>query len=300
MNLIVNLLPEIDQKDHWHTKTSSSKVLCVGVIAALDNNQNHSQTLLCFQKHDLEAYVLDEGQFSRRIRRLTEYIPRLVEQIALLAQAGLSEFPLKQIEKDMYVIDTKPIPICQNIRIHKSHLAKNHLRKETVKTKQGKFRRATDDDYRGYCASKREYYYGFKLNLLQDCLSIPREYSIHPGSAGDVDCLKSLNLNLPNQAEILGDKIYEDNFLEESLAELYGLKLEPIRKKNSKKMFLSDYTMELAKSSFRESIETTFSFFTNRIRAVSLDGFVTKIHLAVVGRSIAQLFKLDLLAIWVS
>ena len=106
MQLIVNLLPELDQDDHWHTRVSGSKVLCIDVIAFLDNNQNHSKTLLEFQKHGLGEYVLNEGQFNRRIQRLTEYIPQLVEKIALLAQAGLPEFPLKQIEKDILISPT--------------------------------------------------------------------------------------------------------------------------------------------------------------------------------------------------
>lgn len=187
--------------------------------------------------------------------------------------------------------------MCQNIRISNCHLANNHKSKEKVKClKTGRFRKKVDEDYRGYCASKREYFYGFKLNLVKNCLDLPREYSIHTGSTGDLECLKTLNLNLPPNSYLLGDKAYNNLQLEEDfreIKEMNNLKLDPIRKRNTKQMYDSDYYIELGKRILRRPIETLFSQLNCKIQATSLDGFVIKIHLTVLGRSIQQLLKLN-------
>jgi hypothetical protein len=299
MNLIVKLVPDIDQQDHYLTVVPSSKVLCVAAVADICNGKNHQKTLAEFAVRDLPDFVLDKSQFSRRITRLDCIVPQLVEEIAIYGESQLDQFPLKQIEKQTYVVDTKPISMCQNIRIPNCHLAKNHKSKEKVENKKtGRLRKKVDEDYRGYCASKREFYYGFKLNLMKNCLELPREYSIHTGKTGDLDCYRSLNLNLPPNSEILGDKAYNDLQLEQdckNLPEFQNLKLNPIRKRKTKQMYNSDYYIELGKRLERRPIETLFSQFNTKIQATSLNGFVMKIHFSVLGRSIQQLLKLNLL-----
>jgi hypothetical protein len=86
--------------------------------------------------------------------------------------------------------------------------------------------------------------------------------SIHTGKTGDLDCYRSLNLNLPPNSEILGDKAYNDLQLEQdckNLPEFQNLKLNPIRKRKTKQMYNSDYCIELGKRIERRPIETLFS-----------------------------------------
>jgi hypothetical protein len=257
-------------------------------------------TLSEFRVTGLKEFVLHKSQFSRRILSLDCIVCEIVELLAVYSESQLDKYPIKQVEKYTFVVDTKPIPICLNIRIQNSHLANNNKSKEKVENKKtGNMRKKVDEDFRGYCASKREYYYGVKLNLLKNCLDMPREYSIHPARTGDLDCLKSLNLNLPPNSEILGDKAYSDLQLQEdcrSLPQFKNLKLSPILKKNTKQMYNSDYYNELSKRILRRPIETLFSLLKNNIQATSLNGFVMKIHFSVLSRSIQQMLKLDLLA----
>lgn len=299
MNMIVKFLPNIDHVDHYLTVVPSSKVLCVAVLADIRNSKNHQRTLKEFRLENLESFVLDKSQFSRRIIRLDCYVQQIVEKIAIFAESQLDTFPLKQVEKYTYVVDTKPIAICQNIRIPNCHLANNHKsRQKVLNKKTGRLRKKVDEDYRGYCASKREYFYGFKLNLMKNCLDFPREYSIHTGNSGDLNCFKSLNFNLPPNSEILGDKAYNDIQLEEdfkNLSEHQNINLNPIRKKKTNQMYNSDYYKELGERLFRRPIETLFSQFDKKIQATSLDGFVMKIHFSILSRSIQQLLKLKLL-----
>jgi hypothetical protein len=298
--MIVKLYPAIDSSDHYNTIVPTSKVLIVGVIADIKYFGNHQRTLAEFKIVGLLDFVLYKGQFSRRIRRLDCLVAELVNKLAHYSQSFIDRFALKQVDENEFVVDTKPVPICQNIRIPKCRLVDNHLIKEKIKNKKNnKYRKKVAEDYRGLCASKNQYYYGFKLNIIKNCLEIPFEYSIHPARIGDIECLKSLNLNLPNNSNLLADKAYNDSELEEMLKELYGINLQPIRKKNSKQMFNSDSFIEFCKRICRKPIETMFSQFTTLktpFQAVTLDGFLIKIHLSVLSRSLQQMLKLNLLA----
>lgn len=153
MIVIVNFLKSIDWKDHWLVQMPTSEILCLAVVAGMDNDNNHEKTIVEFEREKVFDCVLSKSQFGRRLIPVIDYIPVLVEKIAGFAEQSLNNrFPLKQIERSIYKIDTKPIPICKNIRISNCHLAQNHKSKQKVKSKStGKMRKVVDEDYRGYC-----------------------------------------------------------------------------------------------------------------------------------------------------
>ena len=53
------------------------------------------------------------------------------------------------------------------------------------------------EEYRGYIASKKRYFYGVRVQLLTTKSGIPVEFVFMPGSASDVRALNALPLNLP-------------------------------------------------------------------------------------------------------
>jgi Transposase DDE domain len=299
IDMIVKLYPKIDFNDHYNTIVPTSKVICIGIIADIKFSSNHQATLAEFKTAGLDEFKLDKSQFSRRIRLVDCLVEELTTALAYYSQSQLDTFPMKQIDKNEYVVDTKPVAICHNIRISRCKLVGNHLIKTKIKNKKNeKYRKKVNEDYRGLCASKHQYYYGFKLNIIKNCLDLPVEYSIHPASCGDIECLKSMNLNLPVNSNLLADKAYNDIELEQNLKEFYGINLKPIRKKNSKQMYNSDSFLEFCKRICRKPIETMFSQFSTLktpFHAVTLEGFLIKIHLSVLSRSIQQLLKLNLL-----
>src|SRR5262249_28468021 len=71
----------------------------------------------------------------------------------------------------IYVIDSLPIAVCDHIRIRRSKLY-------------------SDEDFRGYQASKKRYFYGLKIHLMVTQEGQPVECFLTPGSFGDVDALK--------------------------------------------------------------------------------------------------------------
>src|SRR5216684_1968419 len=85
---------------------------------------------------------------------------------------GHRKMPWERKSADtIYVIDSLPIAVCDNIRIRRSKIY-------------------SDENFRGYQASKKRYFYGLKIHLMVTQDGQPVECFLTPGSFGDVDALK--------------------------------------------------------------------------------------------------------------
>ena len=152
--------------------------------------------------------MLSKSRFSRRLHRIKELFIVLFN---LLAQTW------KMLNTEaIYVIDSIPVAVCDNIRIRRSKIY-------------------SDEDFRGYQASKKRYFYGLKIHLMVTKDGQPVECSLTQGSFGDVDALKYYAYALPDGSIIYADKAYNDYAIEDLLKEVDHIHLIPMRKKNSKR-----------------------------------------------------------------
>lgn len=112
----------------------------------------------------------DKSGFTRQLHRLHDTLKTL---FLALGQH------LKHLHTQArYVIDSFPVAVCDNVRIKRCRLL-------------------TGEAYRGYSASKRRYFYGFKVQLLMTHDGLPVEVYIHAGSEADITGLKALEPQLP-------------------------------------------------------------------------------------------------------
>lgn len=163
-----------------------------------------------------------------------------------------------------YMIDSFPVAAYRNIRIKRSKL----LRGEA---------------YRGYNASKREYFYGFKVQVITDSKGIPLDYYLTAGSVHDNTAFQSMPVDLPPKSQLYADSAYTNYDLEDLYAECEGVALLSERKSNSKK---PDHPARaFLKKKYRKRIEVTFSeitaLFPRKIHAVTPEGFILKIILFI-------------------
>jgi hypothetical protein len=282
-SVIVNVLASHEITDHYHTQVPSSEVLTLAVFACLECSGNYTKALRILQQEDIFSRFLHKSRFSRRLIVLIDLVPLVISHLASLSQGRLKQDICYRLERSVFIVDTKPLPFCQNIRIYRCRLVGNRWGK-------------VDPIWRGYTASKRQYFYGFKLNLLTNCLGVPQEYSLHPGSTGDLATLYHLSLDLPWTSEILADKIYNSANIEEYLAS-QGITLSAIRKDNAKRG--REYTGQLRVSMLRKTIETALSMYSElvpRLRVVSLTGAAIKVHLSVLAFSFFQCFRLGIVS----
>lgn len=281
--LVVNTLNNYNYTDHYHTKVPSSEVLTLGIYACLENSGNYSKTLREFGESSVFNQILEKSRFGRRLAKVIDFVPLVIDLVQQQSRVVILNNPTLTTQRNTFVIDTKPIPICENIRIYRCKLTNNRWKR-------------VDEDYRGFTASKRQYYYGFKLSLLTDSLGIPKEYCLNLASTGDLQSFYYLNLDLPTNSEILADKIYNCSNTENYL-KTQNIYLKPIRKKNMK--IGRNYQEQLRVRMFRRSIETALSMYSElvpRLRAVTINGCAIKAHLSVLAFSFYQAFRVGVLS----
>ncbi|MEH2001812.1 MAG: hypothetical protein V7L00_24280 [Nostoc sp.] len=113
-----------------------------------------------------------------------------------------------------------------------------------------------------------------------------------PGSTADLRALNSLPLNLPSDSQIYADSAYTDYTAEDDLVDSSEMKLEVMRKKNSKR---SDKPyIQYIKQSTRHYIETVFSAITSMhpkfIHAVTYEGFLLKLQSFIFAFTLKKAF----------
>jgi hypothetical protein len=213
------------------------------------------------KQHGYIPSMVSKSRFNRRLHRMKEIF---IVVFDLLAQTW------KTLNTEaVYMIDSLPIAVCDNIRIRRSKIY-------------------SGEDFRGYQASKKRYFYGLKIHLMVTQEGQPVECFLTHGSFGDVDALKYYAYALPDGAIIYADKAYNDYEIEDLLQEIEHIHLLPIRKKNSKRALSP--SLSFVQSYHRKRVETAGSLITQllpkSIHVVTSQGFELKVALFVIASSL--------------
>lgn len=251
-----DIMKEIGHKEQKNRNVSDAEIITTALIAA-KYFHGHIDNAISFVKGTgLMPRMLSKSRFNRRIHAIYELIICLFFNIAEL---------IKKINiASEYIIDSFPVPVCENIRITRSRIVKGN-------------------QYRGYKPSLRKYFYGFTIQIIATVDGVPIEFAILPGSYHDIDGLKNMFFNLPEGSIIYGDSAYTDYSYEQDCMEAENIKMMISRKSNSKRKHQpwQEYLISVS----RKRIETTFSqisaMFPKRIHAVTADGFLLKVILFI-------------------
>ena len=113
-----------------------------------------------------------------------------------------------------------------------------------------------------------------------------------PGCYHDIDGMKNMFFNLPENSTVYGDSAYTDYNCEDIWNEAQGINLMIARKSNTKRPH--EPWENFLISNFRKRVETTFSqissMFPKRIHAVTVDGFLMKVILFIFVFTINEKF----------
>ena len=238
---------------------SDAEVMTTSIVAGLFFSGNMEKSRIFLQEHGYIPKMLEKSRFNRRQHKIAE--------LFLVVFDLLGDFWKQWNEKSVYVIDSFPVSACDNYRIQRCHLYEG-------------------EDWRGYQASKRRYFYGLKIHWMVTEQGRPGEFFLTPGSWSDTRALKMYNFDLPEGSLVTGDKAYTDYAFEDLLDEAH-LDLQPLRKKNSKRPVPPwiNYLM----SCYRKIIETTGSLMEQllpkHIHAVTPQGFELKVAIFVLATS---------------
>lgn len=183
------------------------------------------------------------GGYVQRLNRLHEVFPCLVEQV-------LEDFAPQGMLQHVRLVDSMPIMMAHEKRSSTAKVAPELANK-------------------GYCASKKMYFYGVKLHLLAfrrpGTLPVPDYIGLSPGSDNDLSVLRGILPRL-HDCELYGDKIYADAELVERLAREQNVRLyTPIKKKKGQKeLTLTDRVYSEIVSGVRQPIESFFNWLQEK------------------------------------
>ena len=254
--LVDDLLKEMNHKEHNNRYFTDGQVITTALVSALYFRGNQTMALGYMDSH-VFAKVLKKSGFTKRLHRLKEIL-----MFIFLRIGRVFKYLCREME---YIMDSFPVKVCHNIRISRCKIFRN-------------------EKYRGYNASKRENFYGVKIQLVTTAGGIPVEMYLVEGAEHDSQILKRMYHDLPPESSLYGDSGYTNYEIGDMLLEAEQVRLMTSRKKNLKRKDIP--AVAFIKEHMRKRIETSISqicaLMPRHINAVTADGFIIKLILFVM------------------
>jgi len=251
-----DLLKAIGHREDGRRRVWDSEVITTGLVSALYFGGHHGNAIGFMKTTGLVPNMLGKSRFSRRVHEVFGLVYGLFEQVGHFFKRASCEME--------YVIDSFPVPVCDNIRISRCRMLEG-------------------EQWRGWKASMRRYFYGAKVHLLVTKDGVPVEFGFVPGNEGDALALRKMPLELPEGSEVYADAGYTNYEIEDQMLEADGVALKASRKSNSRRKDSASWSY--IKEQRRKIVETTISgiksLFLRRIHAVTFRGWLLKITLFI-------------------
>lgn len=209
------------------------------------------------------AFKIERTVYNRRKRRLLPY----QDAIRMKLAESFNEF------EDVFIVDSMPLEICRIARSSRSKICKEEPYSMPAK---------------GYCASQKMYYYGYKLHAVCSLQGVFQAIDLTPANVHDIHYLDDIGLQL-SDCTLLGDKGYLSSTVQLNLFESANIRLDTPKRANQK-AYRPQFSL-FRKA--RKRIETLFSqmcdqFMVRRNYAKSFDGFRTRILTKITAMTIIQ------------
>ncbi len=246
--------------DHKLSKVSDAEILTVGVVSAKYFQNHQERGLLLMKELGYLSGELSVSRFNRRLHKSRDWLELGLE---VLCEIGL--------KGSVFIIDSLPVPVCKRARARRN-------------------KKVRGIDYCGYCAAKKEKFYGWRLHLICNEYGSPVSYALMPARFHDLTPLHKLAFLLPDAAKLFGDKGYVSSDDAKTILDETGVKVIAIKRKNMKP---NDWLDQLELEEHRKSIETRNSQIEKmgieRLYAKTNDGFEIKVWASIFALAISNM-----------
>lgn len=251
------------RRNYTESKLSDSEIITLAIVGEIHGISSEKAWFNYVRKNlkDLFPNLSHRTRFNRTRRNLESVINAIRKEIGNY---------LGYNQSDLYIIDSMPIPICGFGRAHFS-------------------KRFKDISSYGYCASKKETYYGLKLHAIVTLDGYITDIELTAANVDDREILWEI---IPNsyQTIVLGDKGYICERITQELKSVKGTTLLALQRSNSKMPYPKDLRNWISKH--RRRIETSFSqlteqFHINEVLANSLSGLKARLQSKILGHNIS-------------
>lgn len=223
--VIDDMLKAHDYREDCRAQSSAAEILTVAVVAA-KYFQNHHERALCLLSQLGYVRRLSVSRFNRRLHALRDWLSGLVRLLGEVLTYG-----------EVFLIDSLPLPVCKRARARRC-------------------RKVRGKAFCGYCAAKREKFFGWRLHMICTAEGIPVSFDLLPAALHDLTPLHELAFALPAGASLFGDKGYLSQADKQTLLQETGVRLvTPQRSNMPPNTWADDYDLAL----YRKRIETVNS-----------------------------------------
>jgi len=244
--VIDDVLKGLGYQDDPRSASGAAEILTIGVIAA-KYFQNHHERSLCLLKRLKYIKGISLSRFNRRFHQLKDWLYGLMAVLGEIFAQG-----------EVFVIDSMPLPVCKRARARRCKKVRGAV-------------------FCGYCAAKRERFFGWRLHLICTAEGLPVSFDFLPASEHDLTPVHELASILPSGAYLFGDKAYISGPDAKSLLEQTELHLVSPRRKN---MAPNTWAEDFDLARYRKRIENLYSQMesmgTQRLHARTNEGFELK------------------------
>jgi len=252
--VIDTLLDRLGHRSDVRAQVPDSEILTLAVVAAKYFHNHHERAVCIVRKGGYLSGTISVSRFSRRLHALADWLPFIVATLGELFTQG-----------EVFVLDSIPVPVCRRVRARRC-------------------RKVRGREYCGYCAAKREKFFGWRLHLICTPSGVPVSYSLLPAAFHDLTPIHELAVGLPPGARLFGDKAYNSADDEASILAETGVRLIARRKANmAPHAWFMD---ELELREYRHTIETVNSQLEKmgieRLYARTNAGFDLKVHASLI------------------
>ncbi len=188
--IIDELLGAMNYQDDVRAQVKAAEIMTIAIVAA-KYFQNHHERAVCMMVRLGYIKACSVSRFNRRLHALAHWLWHVTQILGEVFAYG-----------EIFVIDTMPIPVCKFVRAKR------------CKKVQGLA-------YHGYCASKREHYFGWQLHLVCDQFGVPVAFELLPAKWDELVPLQALLAPLKWGSKVVADKGYISAH-EQILAYVYG------------------------------------------------------------------------------
>lgn len=218
-------LRALNYQDHPQAKVHGAEILLVAVVAAKYFQSQHERALaICIQSGAIRR--LSVSRYNRRLHQLADWLPALIQLLGELFAQG-----------EIFIIDSFPLPVCKRVRAWRNRKVRGRA-------------------YCGYCAAKKEKFFGWRLHLICDARGIPVSFDVLPAAYADLTPIHELSFALPPASRLLGDKAYLAQADAATILAETGVVLVAARRKNMPPLpWADDWDLR----HYRRRIETTYA-----------------------------------------
>jgi len=265
-NKILEVLRIITKKENFLVQIRKPKLTDVELIAmnlTAEYLSIDSECQLFRVIPDSLNTKIERSVYNKRKRKLFGYIEFIRNELSM----KFNEF------ENYFIVDSMPLEVTKLSRSLRSKICKEEF--DTAPN-------------RGYCASQKMYYYGYKIHAVCSIDGVFKSFDLTKASVHDIHYLKDIK-NQFNNCVILGDKGYLSADYQLDLFETKNIKLEIPMRKNQSNYKKQTYIFRKK----RKRIETLFSqlcdqFMIRRNYAKSFNGFKTRILSKITAITIIQ------------